>query len=123
METYIAIPVFLNGLSGIHNENKGCDIMFAVRLKCLRKSQGLNQVELAKKIGVKKQSISNWENDNILPSIEMLVRIADYFQVSTDYLLGRETLQYQDGIYLEVTGLRAEQVKHVEDIINDIRNG
>ncbi|WP_050696682.1 helix-turn-helix domain-containing protein [Anaeromassilibacillus senegalensis] len=96
--------------------------MFAVRIRYLRKSQGLNQVELAKKIGVKKQSISNWENDNILPSIEMLVKIADYFQVSTDYLLGREALPHQDGIYLEVTGLREEQVRHVENIINDIRN-
>lgn len=97
-------------------------ILFAERLRNLRKEQGWTQVQLAGKIGVSKQSVSNWENDNILPSVEMLAHIADLFQVSTDYLLGREALPHQDGIYLEVTGLRAEQVKHVEDIINDIRN-
>jgi len=63
--------------------------MFAIRLKNLRQSRELNQVQLAEKLGVKKQSISNWENDNIMPSIDMLIRIADFFHVSTDYLLGR----------------------------------
>ena len=37
--------------------------MFAVRIKNLRLTKGLNQVQLADKLGVKKQSISNWEND------------------------------------------------------------
>ena len=64
--------------------------MFAKRIKFLRQSKELNQVQLAERLGVKKQSISNWENDNIMPSIDMLVRIADFFHVSTDYLLGRE---------------------------------
>ena len=63
--------------------------MFAVRIKYLRLARELNQVQLAERLGVKKQSISNWENDNIMPSIEMLIRIADFFHVSTDYLLGR----------------------------------
>ena len=44
--------------------------MFAIRLKNLRQSRELNQVQLAEKLGVKKQSISNWENDNIMPSID-----------------------------------------------------
>ena len=51
--------------------------MFAIRIKNLRQSRELNQVQLAEKLGVKKQSISNWENDNIMPSIDMLIRIAD----------------------------------------------
>ena len=64
--------------------------MFAVRIKNLRLTKGLNQVQLADKLGVKKQSISNWENDNIMPSVDMLVKIADFFGVTTDYLLARE---------------------------------
>lgn len=64
--------------------------MFAIRIKNLRQSRELNQVQLAEKLGVKKQSISNWENDNIMPSIDMLIRIANFFHVSTDYLLGRD---------------------------------
>ena len=64
--------------------------MFADRIKHLRQSKELNQVQLAEKLGVKKQSVSNWENDNIMPSVDMLVKIADFFDVSTDYLLGRK---------------------------------
>ena len=62
--------------------------MFADRVKYLRQSRELNQVQFAQKMGVTKQSVSNWENDNIMPSVDMLERIADYFKVSTDYLLG-----------------------------------
>ena len=54
--------------------------MFAKRIKFLRQSKELNQVQLAERLGVKKQSISNWENDNIMPSIDMLIRIADFFR-------------------------------------------
>ena len=45
--------------------------MFATRIKYLRQSAGINQVQLAEKLGVSKQSISNWENDNIMPSIDL----------------------------------------------------
>ena len=55
--------------------------MFAVRIKNLRLTKGLNQVQLADKLGVKKQSISNWENDNIQPSIEMLKKSCPYCKI------------------------------------------
>lgn len=97
-------------------------ILFAERLRSLRRGLDLTQIQLAQKIGVSKQAVSNWENDNILPSVEMVARTADFFQVSTDYLLGRESAPHQDGTFLEVTGLTQVQIKHVEDIINDIRN-
>ena len=80
--------------------------MFATRIKNLRQSRELNQVQLAEKLGVKKQSISNWENDNIMPSIEMLIKIADFFHVSTDYLLGREMQKTSVPQILDITGLR-----------------
>ena len=59
------------------------------RIHELRMRQGYTQVSLAKKLGVSKQAVSNWENGNIQPSIDMLIRIADLFSVTTDYLLGR----------------------------------
>lgn len=96
--------------------------MFSKQLKYLRQSKGLNQVQLAEKLGVKKQSISNWENDNILPSIEMLEKIADFFHVSTDYLLGRNKKNNLNGFFVEVTGLNENQVEHIKLIIDDIRN-
>ena len=75
----------------------------------------ITQVELARSLSVSKQSISNWENDNILPSIEMLVKIADFFSVSTDYLLGLD-----DKKYLLISGLNEEQIAHIQQLVDDI---
>lgn len=95
--------------------------MFAIRLKNLRQSRELNQVQLAEKLGVKKQSISNWENDNIMPSIDMLMRIADFFHVSTDYLLGREVQKESAPQMLDITGLTSRQIEHIQFIVDDLR--
>lgn len=81
----------------------------------MRSARGLSQVELAEKLGVTKQSVSNWENDNIQPPIEMLVKIADFFSVSTDYLLGRD-----DKKYIDVSQLSSQEREHIQLIINDI---
>ena len=83
-------------------------------IKRLRLTKGLNQVEFAKVLGVTKQCVSNWENDNVVPSIEMLEKIADFFAVSTDYLLGRV-----DHITLDVSSLTMEQISHISSIIKD----
>ena len=64
--------------------------MFGDVIKKLRTAHNLNQVQLAGKLNISKQTVSNWENNNILPSIEMLVKIADILNVSTDYLLCRD---------------------------------
>ena len=97
--------------------------MFPKQIKYLRQSRALSQVQLADKLGVKKQSISNWENDNIRPSVEMLEKIADFFDVSTDYLLGREEKgKGLGGVNtLDVTGLSPLQIKHIQLIVVDIR--
>ena len=63
--------------------------MLSKRIYELRISFNWTQVQLSQKLGVTKQTVSNWENDNIQPSIEMLVKIADYFNVSVDFLIGR----------------------------------
>ena len=77
--------------------------MFGEMLKMMRKSRNLNQVQLAAQLNVTKQTISNWENNNIL-------------SVSTDYLL-----ELDNRFYLEVSGLTVEQIAHIQQIINDIR--
>lgn len=83
-------------------------------IKRLRIANGMNQVEFANLLGVSKQCVSNWENDNVLPSIEMLIKIADAFNVGTDFLLGREK-----DAYLDVSHLTMEQIGHISLIIND----
>ena len=60
-------------------------------LKKLRKERGLSQTELASKLGVSYSLIGMYETGNRKPSYEMLEAIGDYFNVSTDYLQGRET--------------------------------
>jgi transcriptional regulator with XRE-family HTH domain len=85
-------------------------------IKELRLLRGLNQVEFAKLMGVTKQCISNWENDNVLPSIEMLMKMAKFFGVSTDSLLGLETQKT-----LDVSGLTPAQISHLSVIVSDLR--
>ena len=63
--------------------------MFANILKTLRIENKLSQEELAKKIGSNQRQISKWENGIIEPNINQLKAIADEFQISTDYLIGR----------------------------------
>ena len=91
--------------------------MFHERLRAARMNRGMSQVELAKKLSVTKQSVSNWENDNILPSIEMLCRIAACLSVSTDYLVGLD-----DRKTLDVTDLDERTVAHLQLLIDDIRS-
>ena len=55
----------------------------------LRQDRGLTQKELGKALSVSTGTISNYENGVHYPDLEKLVQLADYFQVSTDYLLGR----------------------------------
>ena len=85
-------------------------------IRKLRLARGLNQVEFAKALAVTKQCVSNWENDNVLPSIEMLVRIADFFSVSTDFLLGREWK-----CVIDADGLTEEQLSHIRLIVEDLK--
>lgn len=91
--------------------------MLNIKIRELRLAHGLNQVELAKRLSVKKQTVSNWENNNIQPSIDMLVKIADCFSVTTDYLLGRD-----EKIKICVDGLTETEVAHIEQVVQDLRN-
>lgn len=62
--------------------------MFAENLKELRMRKGVSQEELAKAIFVSVPAISQYENDQNMPSLESLKRIAQFFNVSVDYLIG-----------------------------------
>lgn len=66
---------------------------FGERLKHLRSKNNLNQDELASKINKKKDSISKYEHNKAFPEMPILIKIADYFKVSIDYLLGRSDIR------------------------------
>lgn len=89
--------------------------MLGDQIRKLRINKGLSQIDLAKCLNVTKQSVSNWENENIMPSIDMLVKIASYFSVTTDFLLGL-TEQHN----LNTSGLTEIQITHIQNLIDDI---
>lgn len=90
--------------------------MLSKRITELRLSFGWTQVQLAKKLGITKQTVSNWENDNIQPSIDMLVKLSKIFNVSTDYLLGLTPTNS-----ISVDGLPTNFVSHIVQIIDDYK--
>ena len=56
----------------------------------LRLEEGISQRELGKRLNVCNQAVSFWENGQREPDLDTLLKIAKYFQVSTDFLLGNE---------------------------------
>jgi transcriptional regulator with XRE-family HTH domain len=66
---------------------------FGDRIRYLRKKHNLTQQELASKFYLNKSSISRYERGNQLPEHDLLEKIADYFNVSVDYLLGRTNIR------------------------------
>lgn len=63
--------------------------MFSERLKASRKSKGKTQKDLAAYLGISERGYQNYEMGKREPSLEVLKQLADYFGVTTDYLLGR----------------------------------
>ena len=70
------------------------------KLAFLRKQRGITQEQLADELGASKISVSFWERGARVPEVDMLVRIADYFDVAVDYLLDRTDIP---NIYKQTT--------------------
>lgn len=81
---------------------------FSNRLRELRQRKGLRQEQVAKLIGVNKSAISTYENDIRQPSFEILVRLANLYRVSTDYLLGQTNIRSVD-----LSGLTEEEASYI----------
>ncbi len=90
--------------------------MLGHRISELRLARNWSQVELGKRLDVAKQTVSNWENDNIQPSIEMLIRLSKLFGVTTDYLLGLEQTPR-----ISVEGLSMDVIAHLSLLIEDFK--
>ena len=90
--------------------------MLGEQIYALRTARNLSQVQLADKLGVTKQSVSNWENNNILPSVDMLKKIANFFHCSTDYLLELENGR----VFIETTNLTLEQAAHIQQLVSEL---
>lgn len=84
-----------------------------MRLRELRKINNLTQKDLGKKMGVSAQTILNWENNVYQPSVNELIKLADIFNVSLDYLVNRERKNNIDDI-------KKELAKMPQDILIEI---
>ena len=76
------------------------------RLKELRIKKNIKQQDLAKALNITKQSVSNWENGKRLPNIEILILLADFYNCSLDYLVGRE--------------LKEDNLKTINNLISEL---
>ena len=65
--------------------------VFAVKFKSIRTQKSFTQSQMAEFLDCSQQTINVWESGQHTPKITMLVKIADLFSVSVDWLLGRET--------------------------------
>lgn len=90
------IRIFYRSISCVYafvkRKNANSDKIFSevlMRIKELREEHRLTQKELAEKIGVAQSNISRWEKEEMEPAAGFVVKLADYFDVSADYLLGR----------------------------------
>ncbi|MGI6117956.1 MAG: helix-turn-helix domain-containing protein [Bilifractor sp.] len=92
--------------------------MIGEQIKGLRKANKYTQSDLAALLSVSKQAVSNWENNNVVPSVEQVKNIARLFGCSTDYLLEMTTM-YE--ACFEVSGLTIDQTAHIQVLINDLR--
>lgn len=71
------------------------------RIKTLRENKKLSQQKLANVLNINQQTLSKYERGKITPQIDSLVKVADYFNCSIDYLVGRDDLVFGDGFSLE----------------------
>lgn len=65
------------------------EIMFAERLRALRSEKNMTQAQLAEALDTTQRKISYWESKKIEPDLTAIMKLCDYFCISSDYLLGR----------------------------------
>lgn len=89
---------------------------FAVRLRQLRKDKHMTQAQVASRIGVTASMVSSYETDIRLPSYDVMLRLADVFGVTVDYLLCR-----QEKRFLDISDLNEDEAAIVCGMVDVLR--
>lgn len=91
-------------------------------LKKLRKEYGLSQEELSKRVGVARSSVANYENGQNFPNMDILLKLSDVFNCTTDYLLGK-TNERKNNIDIDkaLIGLSTQFNKLSEESQNKVK--
>lgn len=99
------------------NENKG----FSIILKELRTKRKITQQELAEAMGITPTGVCYWESGKAIPSYETLEKIADYFNVTTDFLMGKTTSELEtkkNVIFRKVEKVNTKDQEIILDLID-----
>ena len=90
------------------------------RLRSLRKEKSIYQKDLADKLHITRATIASYETGKSLPSLEIVLKYADYFNCSTDYILGRidkrNFQEYEDVVIQEAA------IELLEKAINELKS-
>jgi len=88
----------------------------AEKIKALRTARGWTQADLARQLNITRNGVNSWEQGLSMPSPAFLVELAKVFSVTTDYLLGLESLNT-----INVTGLRERDIAVLAELAERLR--
>lgn len=98
------------------------------KISNLRREQNMTQMELADKLGISFQAVSNWERGNTMPDISKLPELAEIFHVTTDELLGeasgelvRSAAKGEMEQYMEVNSVSVEEFVQVASLLSPVQ--
>ncbi len=83
---------------------------FGKRLKKLREEKNLTQNQLAEQLSVNRDALAKWETDRAFPDLIMIKSIAEFFDISTDYLLGKDDNSFEAQV--------VELLRNNKDLLN-----
>lgn len=101
-----------------------CVEVFGKRLKELRKANGYTIEQFAEAVGISKSTVGYYENNNRMPDIEILSRIADVLNVSADYLIGKTNTTATKGktkTVCDFTGLSDTAAEYLAELVKNKR--
>lgn len=96
--------------------------MFRLRLKELRENIGLSQYTFAERFGVSQSTVGNWEAGKREPNFSTMQRIADFFGVTVDYLLGRDEPKKEKAPVITEKDEKDIQ-KRIANVLDDLHAG
>lgn len=91
----------------------------ADRLKELRQKRNISQKDVAKFLDLSPSIISGYETGERTPSASIIIRLADLYHCSTDYILGKSVIDTSS--YISLDGLTPDQIQSVTSLVNSIR--
>ncbi len=89
-----------------------------MKLRELRISNNISQAELGKILNVTGQTILNWENGIYEPKISQLILLAEYFNVTIDYLVEKPA---GNDVVVDLSGLNENEIAHIKLIVDDFK--